>query len=57
MGALVQLDKQAGVMVVKLMEFGHAVKSEDVGDAGKIPVPSHAAPEVFAKVLHCTWYT
>lgn len=40
---------------IRLQEFGWAAKSEDLVDAGKITVPSHAAPEVFAKVRLCPY--
>ena len=50
----IQLDKLEGgdakSFTIKLQEFGHAAKSEDVADAGKLSIPSHTAPEVFAKV-------
>ena len=45
------MEKQPRKFTVKIQELGKAAKTEDHADAGKILVPSHAAPEVFAKVI------
>ena len=46
-----EAEKQPRKFTVKIQELGKAAKTEDHADAGKILVPSHAAPEVFAKVI------